>query len=99
MVFSSSLKLEMEEMGHLGARNWKDAQLLGSARKWSSAQPESGAYGCGNLAPRGVLRHSFTLEEMKVLGRCQGPRTLTKPDRPYSESHKKDIRINWLERV
>lgn len=72
-------------MQETDARNWHGAQLLGSARKWSSAQPESGAHGCGNLAARAILRHSFTLEEMKILGRGQGPRTLTKPESPYSE--------------
>lgn len=86
-------------MGLVDARNWQSAQVLGSAKKGSSAQPEGGAHGCGNLAARDVLRHSFTLKEMGVLGRGQGPRILTKPDRPYSESQKKDIRTNWLERV
>lgn len=56
-------------MGLEDAGNWQGVQLFGSARKWSSAQPVGGAQGCGNLAARGVLRHSFTLEEMRVLGR------------------------------
>lgn len=81
-----------------GCKKLAGCSGLGLCKKGSSAQPER-AHGCGNLAARDALRHSFTLKEMGVLGRGQGPRTLTKPDRPYSESHKKDIRTNWLEKV